>query len=364
MKSKVIWLLVAAFVLLVAVTRLKPARTRSTAVDTTPGSPARIEATVLGSSTAARPAAESEAERRARMLSNTANRDDFQLTADEIYLHLQANNSNAVSLVTAFEASGNKEYLKAAAETFPNDPFVQSKVLLHDVFPEDRGKWIEAFKQSAPDNAVANLLAAREAMKNGNVKTAMDEIAASGSKPYDEFVRESAQGLEEAYLLAGRPISEAKALGMAEVRLPHLAQLKGLGREFLDLAEKSSADPKSQQELLLINWQIGERLRSAPQRTALITELVGIAMQNATLNNWPAGVPFGEQPVTDVIAANNRVRKDIQSAAPIFDVWFPGAPEAEVISYMDRIKMFGERDAFAWLKERHPELAQIQPQRN
>src|ERR1700741_954595 len=47
---------------------------------------------------------ETAAERRARLMSGEGNRDDFKLSGVDIYLYLQKNNSNAVSLITAFEA--------------------------------------------------------------------------------------------------------------------------------------------------------------------------------------------------------------------------------------------------------------------
>jgi hypothetical protein len=368
MKSKAIWIgLIAVFLVAVGILRFQsePSQLGPDKKLNTNASTANIFTATPSSSTKAS-LEESEADRRARMMSNKANRDDFKLTLHDVLLYVEANRSNAVSLVTAFEATRDKDFLKAAAEKFPNDPFVQLKVLLHDVLPEERAKWIEAFKKSSPDNALANLLAARDAMKNGDVKGALAEIAASRSKPYDEMMRESAQALEEAYLAAGRSIGEAKALGMAEITLPHLAQLKKFGGEFLNLAEKSatSGDAKAQQDLLLINWQIGEKLRSAPDSSPLITELVGIAMQNATLKKWPVETPFGDRSASEVIAANMAARAELQNAGPIFDAWFPTAPEQEVISYMDRIKSFGERDAMSWLRQRHPELAQLRPQTN
>src|SRR4051812_47453244 len=56
-----------------------------------------------------------EAERRLRMISGSTNRSDFQLTPAEIYVYLEANHSNAVSLVTAFQATHDAEFLKRAA---------------------------------------------------------------------------------------------------------------------------------------------------------------------------------------------------------------------------------------------------------
>jgi hypothetical protein len=49
---------------------------------------------------------------------------------------------------------------------------------------------------------------------------------------------------------------------------------------------------------------------------------------------------------------------------PAFDKWFPTAPDEEIINYMETLKTSGERQAFAWLKEKHPELALIGPPNN
>jgi hypothetical protein len=310
---------------------------------------------------------ETTQERRERMMSDKAYRDDFKLSEQDVYLYVQAKGSNALSLVAGFESTRNKDYLKAAVEKFPDDPFVQAKALLWlDLSPDERAKMLDAFKKSAPTNAFANFLAAQDAMKRGDAQTALAEITAAGDKGYNEFDRESTQGLEDAYLAAGHDVAEAKTLAMAEVTLPQLVQFKGLGRQFIDLAEKAAAsgDTQAQQNLLMMNWEIGQKLRADSGTLPLIAELVGIAMQNATLSKWPAGVDFDGRSATDVLASNAAERNQLRVAGPIFEKWFPTAPEDEIINYMDTIKSSGERQAMAWLKEQHPEYAQIQAPNN
>jgi hypothetical protein len=170
---------------------------------------------------------ETQRERRERMMSNKLYRDDFRLSEQEVYLYVQAKGSNALSLVAAFESTRDKDYLKTAAGKFPHDPFVQAKALMWlDMSDDERARMIEAFKKSAPTNAFANFLAAQAAMKRGDTKAALEELSAAKTKGYDEYDRESAQGLEDAYLFAGRPEAEAKTLGMSEITLPQLAQFK------------------------------------------------------------------------------------------------------------------------------------------
>jgi len=300
------------------------------------------------------------------MISEKAYRDDFKLSEHDVYLYVQAKGSNALSLVTAFETSRNKEYLKAAVEKFPSEPLVQAKALMWlDMSDEDRARMIEDFKKSAATNAYPNMLAAKEAMKRGDTTGALAELAAAKEKDYEEYFRESMQGAEEAYLSAGRLEAEAKILGISDITLPHLVQLKMLGQQFLELAEKAGAagDTKTQQEMLQVNWEIGQKLRSAPESVPMISELVGIAMQNATLTKWPADVNFGDRLAPDIRNSNLAARKDMQAGAPVFDKWFPNAPDEEIINYVERIKTSGEQRAMAWLREQHPEFGPIQAQK-
>jgi hypothetical protein len=313
--------------------------------------------------TARPPKNETTEERRKRMISNEGYRDDLNLSEQDVYMYVQAKGSNALSLVTAFESTRDKNYLKAAAEKFPDDPFVQAKALLWlDMSDDERAKWTEAFKKSSPSNAFANFLAARDAVKRGDTQTAYAEVMAARGKGYDEFDRESSQGLGEAYLFAGRSEAEAKILGI-EVTLPQYAEFKKVGHQFLDLAQKSAdaGDIKTQQELLLANWQMGNQMRNGGAPAFTIAELVGIAIENLTLRSPLAGAEFNGRLTADLLAANTADSKELRSGLPVFENWFPTAPDEEIVTYFDMMVNSGERQAILWLKQQHPELAQIQP---
>jgi hypothetical protein len=302
---------------------------------------------------------ETKQERRARMISSEGYRDDFRLSEHEIYLYVQSKGSNAVSLVAAFESTRNKDYLKTALEKFPGDPFVQLKALMWlDMSDDQRADLIEDFKKSSPTNAFANFLAARAAMSRGDAQSAMAELAAAKGKGYEEYFAESIQGLEDAYRFAGRPEAEAKVLGSSEITLPHLAQLKSLGKQFVDFAAKAGAqgDFKTQQQMLMLNWEIGHAFRAEGGRVPMITELVGIAMENATLRGWPQDTKFDDRAPSELVAENNTYRKSVQAVGPAFEKWLPTAPDEEIITYMDTLKKSGEKDAFNWLIQLHPEL--------
>jgi hypothetical protein len=103
---------------------------------------------------------------------------------------------------------------------------------------------------------------------------------------------------------------------------------------------------------------MGRQMRNSPRQGALITDLVGLAMENNSLRNWPkdATAEFLDRSVEEELAANKTYREDIKKNTVLMDQWFVSAPEPEVISYLDRVKVFGEFDALKWLRERHPEL--------
>ena len=249
------------------------------------------------------------------MVSSQANRDDFKLSELEIYLYLQANKSNAVSLVTAFEASGDKNFLKIAAEKFPNDPFVQAKILMHDVFPEDRANWINALKLSSPTNSLSFLMAMRDAIDRGDVQQALAELNAARGKTFNDYSAESSQALEEAYLSAGRSELEAKVLGASELTLSHLPRINAMARAISELAEKERQGRRSIAADRIVESELG-RGRASSQQKVLLTDLVGIAAQRRALASWPAEIPaeFLDRPIADELRAINEARQEVRGA--------------------------------------------------
>jgi hypothetical protein len=285
--------------------------------------------------------------------------EELKLRADEVAKFLEANGTNAMSLIVAFEATANRDFLRLAAEKFPNDPFVQSRVLTWDILPEERAKWIQAFKDSAPGNAFPNLLAARDAMKNDDLDGALKEIRASLGKPFNDYTRDSAAGLADAYLTAGRPPVEAN-LGSSELLLPQLSQMKELTRLLGERAAEyaRTGASASEQKVLMAVVEIGSMMMHTSESIPTLTERVGLGLQNRALKQWPAGdsSEYPDFSPTERLAANAAYLADIKLGQKAFQQWLPNASELELYNYFDRVKLFGEREAQKWLRERHPEL--------
>ena len=113
-----------------------------------------------------------------------------KISRDQAEAWLAKHNRNAMSLLAAFRAMGDTNYLNEAATNFPNDPHVELAVLARDEFPADRRKWLDLFKQSSPSNSLANYFSAEDDFKNGKSDEAAQELlVASGKSQFDNFDR-------------------------------------------------------------------------------------------------------------------------------------------------------------------------------
>jgi hypothetical protein len=302
--------------------------------------------------------AESLGQRLARM-----DRGDFTnvtLTRFEIARFLELNHTNSSSLIAAFEASRDKEYLRYAAEKFPQDPTVLGQVLLNNALPERRQEMIDSLKRSDPQNSLANFLGATERLKAGDFQGALQEMQGAQGKSYNDFFRNAALGLEEAYAAAGRPPAEAKAFGGAEILLPELAPIKNLAQKMVAQAQEMSGqgDAEGARAALDWTWEMGRQLRESGRQGTLLLNLVGLAVQNISLQKMDgnAAPDYLGRSVQEELAANKVYREGIKEDVDFFGSWLPSATDQELISYFDRMKILGEQEAMRWIRERRPEL--------
>ena len=291
------------------------------------------------------------------LLQDESVRNQFKLGSEEISEFLYRNQTNAMSLLIAFEATHDRDFLSRAAMAHPNDPIVQAKVLLYDLEPEKRSHWIERLKRSAPENSLPHIFAAKELMKAGDDAGALREIIAARDKRLEDYTREAWAGLEEAYLLAGRTPVAAKAVASTEILVPHLSPVKKLASELADRADEygKSGDSAAQAALLQGAWIIGKQVHASGKRGVLLSDVVGLAIQNRSLQNWPESVAasfLGRSP-SEQIAANDQEKKGIKAGTDFFRRWLPQAPENEVIAYLNRLRLHGEREAMEWLRKQH-----------
>jgi hypothetical protein len=277
-----------------------------------------------------------------------------KLTLEQVQPYLEANRRNAESLLAARQATGDQAFLKEAMQKFPNDPRVAyAGIFVSDATPQEKRQWLDTFKQSDPQNALANFLSASDYIKSGDKASALQEMTAAATKPtWDDFGRITVQNAEEAYLAAGYSTLDAKTAASAGLLLPQLAQLKSLAQGMAETATnyRQAGDAQSAQSTLQMTLDMGAKI-AGPTDQSLITTLVGMAIEKIALSQMPPTDPLGDTggTVQDRINALTQQRTDTRALVKQFDGIMRTLPDTEVIAYLDRQKTFGELPAMQWL---------------
>jgi hypothetical protein len=275
------------------------------------------------------------------------------LTPAQAEPYVEANRRSAESLLAARQATGDGQYLLEAMEKYPSDPKVAYVAAYKaESTAEEKRKWLTAFEQADPNNALASYLSASAFIKAGQPDAALQEmVAASGKTSLDDYSRLMAQNTEEAYLVAGYSPVDAKTAAFSGVLLPQLADLKSLAQGLNGLATtyRQSGDEASAKAALDMVLGMGERVGGRDEQP-LITTLVGIAIERIALNSMqPTDQLGGGETVADRIGGLQQERQGIKEMAQQFDTIMKGIPEQEVLAYLDRVKVFGEASAMKWL---------------
>jgi RNA polymerase sigma factor (sigma-70 family) len=277
-----------------------------------------------------------------------------KLTTAQIESYLKQNGRSASSLLAAFRVTGEKTFLQEAMQKYPYDPGVNFSALFNEASsPEERRQQLDAFKQSAPQNALANYLSALEYFKSGQTDQAVQELnAASGKQRFQDYSADFVQNDEEAWRNAGYSVAEAKTAASMLLLLPHLGEMKQLTQDTVALANsyRQAGDEASAQAALKVAVNFGERLDGSPGQ-ALVNQLTGDAIQTIALRAMDPTSPYGQdgQTVQNRLDQLAQQRTEIAQLTRQFDTVGPQVSEQDWISYMDRWRSFGEEAALRWL---------------
>jgi hypothetical protein len=276
---------------------------------------------------------------------------------------LAKHNRNAMSLLAAFRALNDTNYLNEAATNFPNNPQVELAVLAHDEFPQDRRKWLDLFKASSPSNSLANYLSAQDYFKNGNPDAAVQELtAASGKSQFDSFQTESRLDEEDLYLSSGYSqleSSKESMTGISREDLPELATYKQLAMGIGDLQKQYlvAGDANSAANLGQIGFAFGSQIESGDSGKYLINQLVGMSVEANSLSKLDQNTSYdflgGETP-KQVLQEIKQQKAFYRQLGESIDAVYPDLSESELISFHQREKIYGEPAAMQWVIQQHP----------
>ena len=285
--------------------------------------------------------------------------DRLKLTAEQAEAYLLANHRDAASLLAAARASGDKKYLREAMEKFPNDPrvafdayFLSGPYDSARPASDERRKWLDSFKQSDPDNALPNYLAARDDFKSGKADLALQELqAATGKSTFQDYSIDAVQNAEEAYRSAGYSEAEAKSIAAWDLLLPQLSDSKQLSQNLIDLANqyRQSGDAASAQAVLEMGVSLGDRF-NGPGQFPLINTLVGIAIERNVLAAMDPNSPYLDTGLTvqQQLDALNQRRASLKTISGQAEALLPIMSDADLVSFYDRLRMFGTPAAVQW----------------
>ena len=159
------------------------------------------------------------------------------------------------------------------------------------------------------------------------------------------------QNGEEAYRAAGYSDVEAKMIATSTLLLPQLAEYKQVSQNLVELANayRQSGDEASAQAALQMATNLGQRLDD-PGSLTIIQSLVGIAVQRMVLNSMDPSSPYGDtgQTVQSQIDALAQRREAIKALAQQSEKVLSTMSEQDLVSYFDRMKIFGEEAAIRW----------------
>jgi|SRR5579859_781168 len=276
---------------------------------------------------------------------------------------LAKHNRDAMSLLAAFRALNDTNYLNEAATNFPNNPHVELAVLAHNEFPADRRKWLDLLKASSPSNSLANYLSAQDYFGNGNTDTAVQELlVATGKSQFDAYNTDNRLDSENLYSSSGDSPGETATFAMADMAqedLPDLATFKRLAQGIRDAQQQylNSGDTGSTANLAQMGMQFGNQIETGDSGKYLINQLVGMAIESIMLQQLNPNTSYdflGGQTPGQVMQQNKQQKLELRQTISAFDALRPGLTDDEIAGYYDRTKIYGETEAMKWVIQQHP----------
>ena len=275
-----------------------------------------------------------------------------KLTLEQVASYLRENRTNADSLIAAFYCTQDKSLLDEAKQKFPNDPHVAFVAATQfGDSPEEHRKWIDAFKQLAPNNAMADYLSAADHFNSGEKDQALADIQAALNKPIQDFHLDFLQSNQEAYRAAGYSELDARVIPSMSLLLPELSQYKKVGVSLVDLAKsyQQAGDTASAQNALQLAMNLGQRVYDSGPET-FVQPLVGMAIQRAALAIMDPNAVYGSdnQTVQSRIDALQQQRDYFKSLGQQRNAFASRMSDQDVMNFYDRMWRFGAIPTYEW----------------
>ncbi len=278
--------------------------------------------------------------------------------------YLQRNQRNARSLLAAFHTLNDTNYLREAATNFPGDPQVQWTILARNAFPEERRRWLDAFKTSSPGNSLANYLSATQYFKDGQPDAAVKELVdASAKTGFKDFAMDARLDEEALSRDGGMTLlMSVHVSGWSEDLLGELGEFKGLGNGIVNLRKQyaEAGDADSAQHLIQMGTMLADRFENGDGAKFLLSQMIGNALEGMMLKQLDPNTPYafldGKTPAQrseEILQRKAEVRELSQVLSGIYG----NSTEAEIVMFVERMNIYGEAEALRWMQQRQKAAA-------
>ncbi len=289
--------------------------------------------------------------------------------AIENYLHQRGR--NAATLLVAWQMSGDSSFLKEAGTKFPTDPRVQFSLLTCNAFFDghdkldsffaDRGKWIDSFVQSSPDNPLANYLVASDYFRQHQTEKAIAEMATALTKnSFQDYYAVTVQDQEyrQLFLSAGSSSDEAQVKGFWTACLSgnrYLETMRNLGWDLAQAEAAYNATDDSAAAKAVARSAVALGQNVALDTGSLGNQIIGNSIQEMALKNLPPDEALdwlGQTPSVRLTELAQQ-KEQITNYAAAFIPAVSQSSRAELVEFVNRAQQDGDvLSTIQWLTAR------------
>jgi hypothetical protein len=275
-----------------------------------------------------------------------------RLTPEQVAAYVESQNHSALSLIAAWQLSRDADWLRQAAERYPNDPGVAAAMLVSEgIRASDAGHWIAVVKQSDPDNAFGAVYAAKAALDQHDLATVTAELTELQSLSRLQLPSEDwTQAMTDAYRSAGYGGMDAEWASRALTSQPW-DQVLALNRL---LAENMNSAAESGDRATASF--LGESALKAAALVdrggdSLLTQLVSVSMERQVLNQMDAFdlLPGRPKLVAERLHEMDQRIGEIKDLIARSQALVPQLTDTEAMQYTRRVRTEGEVKALRWL---------------
>jgi hypothetical protein len=139
--------------------------------------------------------------------------------------------------------------------------------------------------------------------------------------------------------------------------MPHVARIVELSNHMIGVMKnhRSAGESEAAEHVLRTGLKVAQHLGGIQDGGNLLGEMVGVVVERRFLQQSdPESAPgFLNGTVQERLGALENREREIRNDSQFFGRWISQAPEAEIVSYFDRLKLYGETAAMEWLRNRN-----------